>query len=240
MKKIVRTNLSTQISEYLQDEIIKGTWKPGEKLPSETELAQLLGVSRMSLRSAIQRCNALGLTETRVGEGTFVCNFSLRSYFGELYRLRLLGRRPNEINDLHHILQIGSVRLAVADGDIAPGDIECLEALNRQMEKAAEAQDFDVFHQVDIQFHRAVCRLCKNEVLYSLYDALEFLIDDITKQNVIRSVRRAGGFTHVLEHHRELLESIKAGDTDRFIAASMAARGRSAGYYEELESAISR
>lgn len=87
MPKIMKTSLTDQIFDYIQGEIVKGTWKPGEKLPSETELAASLGVSRMSLRSAIQRSCAMGLTETRVGEGTFVRNFSLRSYFAQLYRL---------------------------------------------------------------------------------------------------------------------------------------------------------
>ena len=114
MKKFVKSSLVDQIFDYIQGEIIHGTWKPGEKLPSETELAASLEVSRMSLRSAIQRCCAMGLTETRTGEGTFVRNFSLRSYFSELYRMKLLGQQPNEINDLCAILQLGSARLAFA------------------------------------------------------------------------------------------------------------------------------
>ena len=113
MPKFVKSSLVDQIFDYLQSEILKGTWAPGEKLPSETELAVSLDVSRMSLRSAIQRCCAMGLTETRVGEGTFVRDFNLRSYFTELYRLKLLGRNPNEINDMRAILQLGSVRLAM-------------------------------------------------------------------------------------------------------------------------------
>ena len=56
MKKFVKSSLVDQIFDYIQGEIIHGTWKPGEKLPSETELAASLEVSRMSLRSAIQRC----------------------------------------------------------------------------------------------------------------------------------------------------------------------------------------
>ena len=136
MKKLVKTNLTDQIFNYIQEEIIKGTWKPGEKLPSENELSESLGVSRMSLRSAIQRCSAMGLTETRVGEGTFVRSFNLRSYFSELYRMKLLGRDPNEINDLRCVLQIASARLAIADG-IAESDLQVLIDLSKTMEQAA-------------------------------------------------------------------------------------------------------
>lgn len=232
MKKIVRTNLSVQIANYIQDEILKGTWKPGEKLPSENELALSLGVSRMSLRNAIQRCNAMGLTETRVGEGTFVCNFSLRSYFDELNRMRLLGESPNEINDLRCILQIGSVRLAMADG-ISEEKIREMEELLAMMEEAASKNDMDAFHEADMQFHRASCRLCRNGLLYKIYDAVEFLLDDATKENVERSVKRNEGFQFVLAHHRDMMESIRTGDIDRFIKAMMDSRERSCRYYSE-------
>ncbi|MCI8743677.1 MAG: FadR family transcriptional regulator [Lachnospiraceae bacterium] len=233
MKKIVRTNLTAQISSYIQDEIIKGTWKPGEKLPSETELAETLGVSRMSLRSAIQRCNAIGLTETHVGEGTFVRDFNLRSYFGELYQMKLLGKKPTEINDLRCVLQIASLRLALEKG-IVPEDLEILESLGRQMDEAAASSNMDAFHEADAQFHRTICRLCKNEPLYIIYDALEFIIDDITRQNVERSVRSTPGFSLVLGHHHDMLESIRSRDINRFIKVQMESRERSYRYYSEV------
>lgn len=233
MKKIVRNSLTDQISSYIQDEILKGTWKPGEKIPSETELAESLGVSRMSLRSALQRCNAIGLTETRVGEGTFVRDFNLRDYFYDLYQMKLLGKQPSEVNDLRCVLQIAALRLALEKG-IDPADIECLENLVAQMETSAANNDMNSFHEADAQFHRAVCRLCRNEAMYIIYDALEFVIDDITRQNVEHSVQNAGDFSLVLGHHRDMLESIREQDLDRFIKEQMASRERSLGYYASI------
>ena len=190
MPKFVKSSLVDQIFDYLQSEILKGTWAPGEKLPSETELAVSLDVSRMSLRSAIQRCCAMGLTETRVGEGTFVRDFNLRSYFTELYRLKLLGRNPNEINDMRAILQLGSVRL--------------------------------------------ICSLGNNELLFLIYDAIAELTDDVMHHNVEKSVAAFQGFSRIMEHHKELVESIKACDMDRFTKAIMGSRERSISYYPNL------
>jgi GntR family transcriptional repressor for pyruvate dehydrogenase complex len=232
MKKLVKTNLTDQIFDYIQEEILKGTWKNGEKLPSENDLATQLGVSRMSLRSAIQRCNAMGLTETRVGEGTFVRNFNLRSYFTELHRLKLLGKKPNEINDLRAILQIGAVRLALAQ-PIAPEDMAVLEQLNHEMEDCAARNDMEAFHLADIQFHRSICDLCKNETLYVIYDAVETIIDERTKENVRRSHDDSSSYERVLNHHRELLESIRTRNIDRFIAAIMVSRERAYRYYSQ-------
>lgn len=232
MGKIKKTNLSDQIFDYIQSEIIKGTWKPGDKLPSENELAQNLGVSRMSLRNGIQRCNAVGLTETRVGEGTFVCHFSLRSYFAELYRMRIVGKDFNEINDLRFLLQIGSVRLAFEDG-VADESINVLEQLFHAMEQAAKANEMETFHDLDCQFHRSVCELCRNELLYLLYDAMEYLMDDATRENVVRSVKQSQNFDYVMRHHRELLDSIRTRDLNHFIETEMNSRRRSLEFYKD-------
>ena len=75
--------------EQLKDNLIQGTWKPGEKLASENELASLFGVSRITIRQALSRLAALGLVETRLGEGSFVaeqspgciCRASFQRYF---------------------------------------------------------------------------------------------------------------------------------------------------------------
>lgn len=234
MDRIIRTNLTDQISTYLQDEIIKGTWKPGDKLPSENDLAVRLGVSRMSLRNAIQRCNAIGLTETRVGEGTFVRDFNLRSYFGDLYAMKLLGKDPTEINDLRCVLQIASVRLALTKG-IDPEDLKILEELVEEMEAAIAQGDLETFHQADSKFHRSVCGLCHNEPLYIIYDALEFIINDITRQNVERSLESTHGFEKVRNFHHAIVESIRTGDLDRFVEEMMASRERSRRYYTQIK-----
>ena len=49
MEKIVRKTLTDQIFDYIQDQIANGSWKRGEKLPSETELAEKLGVTRQTI-----------------------------------------------------------------------------------------------------------------------------------------------------------------------------------------------
>ena len=75
MLKVVpvkKSSASDQVFEQLKDNLIQGTWKPGEKLASENELASLFGVSRITIRQALSRLAALGLVETRLGEGSFV------------------------------------------------------------------------------------------------------------------------------------------------------------------------
>lgn len=239
IKKITRYSLTDQIFDYLQGEILKGTWKPGDKLPSENELSTMLGVSRLSLRSAIQRSCALGLTETRVGEGTFVCEFNLRSYFAELYRLDLLGSDPNQINDLRNIIQIGSVRLALAD-EVDPSQVKELDQQVAKMEQAVKAREFDLFYELDLQFHRKICMLCKNQPLYIIYDALESTISEIIKNNVEHSLHYDAGCRTLLDYHRKLVDAVRARDMEAFSKTILESRNRSHQYYKENDPLISK
>ena len=69
---VSRVRLSTQIENQLKDQILTGMLKPGERLPSENELAEIFKVSRVSIRQALQSLAAQGLIETRIGDGSFI------------------------------------------------------------------------------------------------------------------------------------------------------------------------
>ena len=71
IKKVVKSSVSQQVFDQLREQILSGSWKPGQKLPSENELAAQFGVSRVTVRNALQKLSGLGLLETRFGEGSF-------------------------------------------------------------------------------------------------------------------------------------------------------------------------
>lgn len=66
-----RTNLGDQIAERLSQRLRHGEWKPGDRLPTEQQLGHEYGVSRATIRSALQRLDTVGLTVTKHGLGTF-------------------------------------------------------------------------------------------------------------------------------------------------------------------------
>ena len=72
LKQITRVNIAEKVFEQLRDQILQGTWKEGEKLPSEQELTETLGVSRSSVGQAIRTLADYGMVETRNGTGTYV------------------------------------------------------------------------------------------------------------------------------------------------------------------------
>ena len=98
LKTISKRNISDVVYEQLMENLIAGEWKPGDKIPSENELAAQLQVSRISVRSALQRLSSLGLVESRQGEGTFVCEFSGAQYANNLIPLIVFER--SDMQDL--------------------------------------------------------------------------------------------------------------------------------------------
>ena len=72
IKPIRRTSISDQVCMQIKQLILDKDWKPGEKIPSETELAELFGVSRVSVREALLKLSAIGLLESRFSGGNYV------------------------------------------------------------------------------------------------------------------------------------------------------------------------
>ena len=80
--KIIKTSVTQQIIEYIKENIQNGSWKVGEKIPSEPSLVEELGVSRASLRVAIQQYVALGVLRSEQGKGTFLESSDLDAVLG--------------------------------------------------------------------------------------------------------------------------------------------------------------
>lgn len=230
MAKIIKSNLTDKIFDYLKEQIVEGVWKPGEKIPSEIELAEDLGVSRMSLRNAIKKSNLLGLTETRVGEGTFVCKFNMRNYINELYSTGLLTWDYNKINDFRYILQYGSMEFALESNNLEE-DIVQLRLLLESLKQATQSNDMKAFHEADMKFHREICRISHNDLLYMMYDAVESLLNDLIIENVNKSVAMYGDLSKVLEHHCQLLEGLEKRNFSICEQALRASRRRSYQFY---------
>src|ERR1700683_2748476 len=70
---IPRTTLTAAAFEQLISYVVKGSWKAGDRIPPERELCQQLGIARTSLREALKAMELIGMLDSRVGDGTFVC-----------------------------------------------------------------------------------------------------------------------------------------------------------------------
>ena len=70
---VTRTTVTADICRQLVSHLLRGDWTEGQRIPAERELCQQLAVGRASLREAMKALEIMGMIETRLGDGTFVC-----------------------------------------------------------------------------------------------------------------------------------------------------------------------
>ncbi|MGE5677965.1 MAG: FadR/GntR family transcriptional regulator [Pseudomonadota bacterium] len=206
IKQIKKKNISAEVFEQIKDNIISGEWKPGDKIPSENELGNLFGVSRVSIRSAIQRLCVLGLLTTRHGEGTFVSELSPDMHMNSLIPMLALDKtQVIEVLEFRRIIEIESVKLAAQRAQ--EEDIKELEEIVRMMKE--NAYDPKKFAEEDSFFHETLVKSSKNTILYKV----NTIIRDILLSHQIK-IQEIMGPSLALMYHPAILEAVKKGDSE--------------------------
>lgn len=171
------------VADRLRDEILRGTWRPGQRLPGERDMAERLGVNRSSVREALQRLAQLGLVDTRRGGGTTVRHLHEASLEVARHLLFVDGvadrARIAQLLDVHEMLVSGAARLAVERGS----DDEMLHArelVARLGDRDAGPEELaSLFDEMVELITRAsgnlVLRLCRNALRPVLADDLKAL-----------------------------------------------------------------
>ena len=174
IKRIARDSVSDQVYGQLRENIVQGVWQSGEKIPSENQLASLFGVSRASIRMAIQRMITLGLLESKVGDGTYVRASGSGAYFNELVSLGLKPQDQIEIMEFRKALETESLRLAVeraTDEDLAE-----LEAIHFRAREAFKKKDVEAYFREDLQFHTQIFKMSKNSIFAAAIQNLQSVL----------------------------------------------------------------
>ncbi len=201
--------MARDLQERIKRLIVDRRLTSGAPLPTETELMELLGVSRNSVREALKALQAMGIVEIRHGFGTYVGPMSMAPMIEGLIFRTVAGHYRGE----ESLLQLLELREAVETGLIArlagripEGDLAELDALVRRME--AEAEGGAVRAETDRAFHAALYRSLDNtllsEVLEAFWDAFHRVRTDLVDIPTDPRVTCA--------QHRRILESVRSGD----------------------------
>jgi GntR family transcriptional repressor for pyruvate dehydrogenase complex len=173
LRPIKRESLNQQIFSRLEAYLEQGHLKVGSQLPSERQLATLLGVSRPSIREVLKALSILGIVKSRQGQGTY-----LVTSFGTL-----LERPDGQLNlrqrvDLVEVAEARStIEPIVASLAAVRASDQELREINRELEAMrGSVKDGVLFLQHDLQCHRLILKACGNVVLQRmLAPALEHL-----------------------------------------------------------------
>lgn len=163
LKPLKREPISVTILNMITDNILSGALKPGDKLPTEIELAESLGVGRNSVREAIKMVSSFGAIEVKMGSGTFIAN-SMPSSILDPLMLSLAYEQgtSKELVDLRLMIEIGAAKLAIdaaSDEEIAR-----LETANDKLKEAADKKidDPQYLRDVDLNIHYTLFEITKN------------------------------------------------------------------------------
>ncbi|SDI08196.1 FCD domain-containing protein [Pseudomonas panipatensis] len=220
--QVRQRRLSDDIVERLEAMILEGTLKAGERLPAERVLAEQFGVSRPSLREAIQKLVAKGLLVSRQGGGNYIAE-ALGSTFSDPL-LHLLESNPEAQRDLlefRHTLEgscayYAAQRATEVDHQRLASAFETLQACYQRNDKVSDEEG-----AADASFHLAIAEASHNTVLLHTIRGLF----DLLKHNVVTNIggmyaQREETREELMRQHRELYEAIMQGRAEEARAIS--------------------
>lgn len=191
LRQVQALNLRTQIEQEVRDAILRGVFKPGERLP-ESVIASQLGVSRAPVREVLSALERDGLVVNIPRRGNFVIDFSEKD-IDEIYSLRLL-------------LEIGALHRAF--DHLTEKDFEEMQTLvNRLGEADQQNMDpLDVMH-IDLSFHETIFRVADHSRISDIWNRLR-----MQTQLLIGWTTSTHYSDQPMQLHQQILDAIRARD----------------------------
>ncbi len=212
LEKIQQKTVVSQVMEKIKELITSGMYKPGDKIPTEHELADRFGIGRSSIREAIKIFQHLGILESRVPKGTFLCSRSQISTEAISWSLLLGDDDMWEIMELREIIEEKAFRsmMHIIHTEPAKRD-EITRELENQVEcmrQAIKSESVKELIIADFNFHAAVIRSGGNALFFSIYQTLHSFMHE----EIRRTYANMKDLNEVAVDHEEILAAIKSGD----------------------------
>ncbi len=208
IQPIQKINAVEQVFEQMQSLLIEGVWRSGDKLPSENDLSDNFGVSRMTVRQAMQKLKALGLIETRTGSGSYVRELNPEDSLNDLIPLMYIGE-PSQAHvfQFREMIDSESVRIATTNAD--EGSLKRLKDMLDKMKSAAGNDDRSAFSKYDFKFHMIIVNLTGNPMIIKAYEILRNVLAE-SMESVIEKMK----YNPALDYHQKILAAMKNKDAD--------------------------
>lgn len=210
---IARQSVAEMVAKRILEMVISRALKPGDQLPPERELAEMLDVSRPSVREAIRGLSILGVVNVRQGGGAFISQLDADALLGPIrFFLALEDMNLRELYDARALIEGDVARRAAQN--MSDEDIAALERLLDQ--QPGTISDPKAFRVADLRFHEALWAGCGNAFLKRIGESLNSLGLEFRR----RASENPKVLAQSLKDHRTLFEAVKARDPS---AAALAA-----------------
>lgn len=213
---------SSLVVEAIAQKIRSGELRPGDRLPSERELAAQLGVSRPAVREALAALQFAGLLESRVGDGTYV-TFRLTQpvefLLAKAQEVLQTSQSPLEVLTLRRVLEVGAARLAVRHA--TSEDDQHIQRVWERKKSLALAGRFEEYLGVAEEFHLALAQATHSPaVVRVVAEALKAVHQPLWKAMRVTFYRRDPRRIHeMLAVHETILQAFLSRDVEALTRA---------------------
>ncbi|MEH6907720.1 FadR/GntR family transcriptional regulator [Neobacillus drentensis] len=194
------------VSKELLKLIADGKYKAGEKLPTEMELAEQFGVSRLPIREALSVLRATGVIISKQGGGSYVADIPSKTFLQGI---------TIENKDIENIKYLFELRKALepeaaylAATRRLPEQIEEMKSILQQLEKESVKEGKSGIF-ADIDFHRSVVRATNNPIMIQVFDNLSALYENTLKITLQPNSQLENKRISVFREHQGILEAIE-------------------------------
>lgn len=217
-QKIASEKLAAAVVRQIEQLILQGILRPGDRLPAERELSDRFGVSRPSLREAIADLSARGLLSTRAGAGIYVADVLGNAFSPALTRLFASheGALLDYIAFRRDMEGIAAARAATSGSDT---DLALVGAIFAKMEAAHAKRDPSEEAALDADFHMAIVEASHNVVMLHMMRSMMDLLREGVFYNRSIMFRQRTTRDTLLDQHRAISEALQARDAEGARAA---------------------
>jgi len=212
LKPIKTKSVVQQVVDRLTQALINKELRPGDKIPTEQELAATFGAARNSVREAIKILVSFGVLEIRRPEGTFVTNGFTDAMINPL----LYGIILDDVGSMDSLMELrewndfGMLRLAIDKA--TPSDIELLEKCLVNLKKQFEDNNFEGIFLADDEFHETLALITHNSLFGKICHITRLLTTSLRYKTITHMLRSEKSAEELYKTHVEVLNVIKNKD----------------------------
>lgn len=203
---IRRNSLADEVAQRLQEQISLGTYKTGEKLPTEPALMETFGVGRSTIREAVRILANSGILRVQQGLGTFV---EEQAGIAEPLPQRLKRAQFEDLDEVRQLMELKIAQKAALNR--TEEDIERMKAALKKRKEYGAANDVAACIDADIEFHLAIAQASNNSILTDLYKTVAMHL----KAKFLERFKTTDTFVNTQQLHKNLLNNIVAQDDQK-------------------------
>jgi DNA-binding FadR family transcriptional regulator len=205
LSPVERNSVADQVAKKILDLVRTGNLKPGDQLPPERDLAQMLQVSRPSLREAMRGLQILGVVRSRQGGGAYISSLDAADLLGPLqFLITLNTQNVHALYESRVLIDGGIGRMAAVN--ISAADLERLRAIVG-VQKGLVSDPLG-FRVSDLEFHRTIMEASRNPFLVRVSHSLYVLGMEYRRM----ASEKPGVLTQSLRDHEAIVAALSARD----------------------------